>query len=212
MHSRNTTATVVTLPSLRSTLQKYGLQHLLDDTQSSSLTPSPNLFQKPILSVSTCTLQFQAAPADHQVQAAPAVHQVSAKPYKQQRALGATGVYEIYKKHDPVLVATTKSKMVQCVAPGCFRVSRKQKLCFIHGSRKSCKFKNCLKCPIKGGLCSSHGGGTRCTTSSCSSFVVLGDKCYAHGAALRCSTQKCMNACRIDGFCRKHYNALNPQK
>ena len=199
MHSKSTANAVVTLPSLRSTLQKYGLQHLLKNTSSSS-SPTPPLtpFQKPVLSVSSCDRQDQAT---NKVQQPEASHEQPEASHEQQ------AVIEIYQALVRKPMVNTVPKR-QCSYTGCSQMSHKVR-CPIHKIVYPCKFQGCFKCPRKGGFCRAHGGGETCTTLRCRSraIYIVGGKCYTHGAAFRCSIRKCLSTRKIDGLCQKHYNA-----
>ena len=178
------------LPSLRSTLQKYGLQNLLNDNPQMFSPPSRQPHQAhrgvSLFHPSDALAQIHHGIAAHKV------YQVDTVASKQQ-AISAAATAKDKRKR----------KRAQCKVPDCSRVVRDHYLCFNHGSRKTCKFENCLKCPLKGRLCSSHGGGRRCKISECGKMAQLGGKCYAHGG--RCSYIACNNACKINGLCRKHF-------
>ena len=168
------------LPSLRSTLQKYGLQNLLNDNQSMHML-SPTL-------ISYTPTKRQPVHQAHRGISVPHV----------QRGISAPRVYR-------VPAAKVKRKRVECTVPDCSRVARKQKLCFIHGGRTNCNFAGCNKCAHKGGFCISHGGGPRCQAYECDKSAQYGGKCYVHGGGRRCSITACNNARRIHGFCSKHF-------
>ena len=186
---RSTTSFTGTLPSLRSTLQKYGLQNLLNDNQSMPMLSPTLILSTPI--------SLQPVHQGYRGISAPQAHQSISTP-QAQRGISAPQVFR-------VPAAKVKRKRAKCVVPDCSRVSRNHKLCFIHGGRYYCKFAGCNKCAHKGGFCISHGGGLRCQISDCDTSAQHGGKCYVHGGGRRCSLTACNNARRIHGFCPKHF-------
>ena len=142
---------VAPLPSLRSTLQKYGMQNLLNDNLSISSIPSTPISRQP-----------QSVHQLHQDISAPQVYRVEAT--EQQDSESARG----------------KRKRPQCTVPDCPRKARKNKLCFIHGGRSDCKFPGCSKCSQKGGLCFFHGADLRCSTIACRNAKIINGVCRKH--------------------------------
>ena len=163
--------TNVSLPSLRSALQKYGLQNLLNDSTAKPMFSSKFNFFTPISRQPQTAIQAQrglVVPKFHQqvyYKAAPPVYRAS--------------VHDVSNKKG-LTTAKDARKRTQCMVHDCSRVARKHKLCFIHGGRSYCQSPGCFKCSCKGGFCISHGGGLRCDVSECDKSACYGGKCYAH--------------------------------
>ena len=167
------------LPSLRSTLQKYGLQNLLNDN---SVMPVPIL----------CTPTSRQTERQFHLEATPQVYRVEAV---KQSPLAAKGKRIL-----------TKRIRTRCKVHDCSREARKRQLCSTHGGRSFCKFLGCTSCAHKGGLCISHGGGRRCQKPNCNMLVQYGDTCNSHGGGRRCSDTACNKYSKVKGLCREHFN------
>ena len=110
-----------------------------------------------------------------------------------------------------------KQKKTKCNEMDCDTNVYKKSKCWRHGQGKQiCNELRCEKIAYTSGKCRAHGGGTkRCSEFDCVNLsVIKKGKCTRHGpTGPTCSTQECKFAAKIDGKCKKHYEAeLHPRQ